>query len=419
MLKIRDWFIDIYRVWRHEFHNVFRDPGVMIFFLLLPVMYPIIYTLIYNPELVREVPVVVVDFDRSPESREYVRSLDASEYVKIIGYAADKIEARRALWEKKCYGVLEIPRDFAESLNRGESAQVDMYADMSLLVQYKGLLTAISDVTAAMGGHLKTSNAPDLMGAMMHSGNPHPCAPAEPHPRHRDARSRQTREIESDRAPGAYRNPHRHRTHHDRSGAMLLHNLQHHVGFRPLLHPAFLQPPAGRQLCRGEHFRNPVPPLDNILWDDSATPRSRARRRIPPRGVLLGDIHLPRRLHMAPVCRSRILESDGLARAIHLGSARLYPHQQQRSVARRSIRLLPRLVDSHHRLLPHRLHHSPPQKAHIVLQIYPFLFFRFIRFSNKSLFYYISNSYKINLEIWRKIVWKFGAYLLLFRIFMQ
>ena len=97
MLKIRDWFIDIYRVWRHEFHNVFRDPGVMIFFLLLPVMYPIIYTLIYNPELVREVPVVVVDFDRSPESREYVRSLDASEYVKIIGYASDKIEARRAL----------------------------------------------------------------------------------------------------------------------------------------------------------------------------------------------------------------------------------------------------------------------------------------------------------------------------------
>ncbi|MGN0207520.1 MAG: ABC transporter permease [Muribaculaceae bacterium] len=175
MLKIRDWFIDIYRVWRQEFHNVFRDPGVMIFFLLLPVMYPIIYTLIYNPELVREVPVVVVDFDRTPESRKYVRSLDASEYVKIIGYASDKIEARQALWEKKCYGVLEIPDDFAKNINRGESAQVDMYADMSLLVQYKGLLTAISDVTAAVGGHLKTSNAPDIMGTMMpEKGSPMP-----------------------------------------------------------------------------------------------------------------------------------------------------------------------------------------------------------------------------------------------------
>ena len=39
MLKIRDWFIDIYRVWRHEFENVFRNTGVMIFFLLLTVMY--------------------------------------------------------------------------------------------------------------------------------------------------------------------------------------------------------------------------------------------------------------------------------------------------------------------------------------------------------------------------------------------
>lgn len=169
--NIKQSVIDIFKVWKHEFHNIFRDLGVVVFFLILPLTYPIVYTLIYNPELVRDVPVVIIDNDRSPESREYVRSLDANQYVKVIGYAADKAEAQRAMHEKACFGILEIPNDFSKKIGRGESAQVDMYADMSLLVQYKSILTALSDVTMAVGAHLNHSNMPDLMGAVLPKGS--------------------------------------------------------------------------------------------------------------------------------------------------------------------------------------------------------------------------------------------------------
>ena len=53
---IISWFISLFRVWRREFYLVTHDAGVMLFFVALPLFYPVAYTLIYNPELVEEVP---------------------------------------------------------------------------------------------------------------------------------------------------------------------------------------------------------------------------------------------------------------------------------------------------------------------------------------------------------------------------
>ena len=124
MMKILNmlsgWFVGLFRVWRREFSLVFRDQGVMLFFLALPTVYPLVYALIYNPELIRDVAVVVVDNSRTAESRHLVRMLDATEPVGIVGYAANKAEAKRAMHEKKCYGVVEIPADYGRRIGRGE-----------------------------------------------------------------------------------------------------------------------------------------------------------------------------------------------------------------------------------------------------------------------------------------------------------
>lgn len=140
------WFKSLFRVWRRETYLVFTDIGVLLFFFALPLAYPIIYTLIYNPEVVREIGTVVVDNSRSSESRELVRELDATPGIDIVGYAADMGEARRAMMEKKCYGVLEIPSDYGRRIGRGEQAVSSFYCDMSLLIRYRQYLFALTDV---------------------------------------------------------------------------------------------------------------------------------------------------------------------------------------------------------------------------------------------------------------------------------
>ena len=140
------FFTDIFRVFRREMRLVFTDVGVMLFFFALPLAYPIVYTLIYNPEVVTEIPTVIVDGSRSAESRELERAIDATPGIHIIGYAADMAEARRAMAQKDAYGIVEVPADYAEKIGRGEPATMSFYADMSLLIRYRQYLFALTDV---------------------------------------------------------------------------------------------------------------------------------------------------------------------------------------------------------------------------------------------------------------------------------
>lgn len=144
-----NWLKSLFRVWRRECHLVFTDIGVLLFFIGLPLGYPIVYTLIYNPEVVKDINTVVVDNSRTTESRELARTLDATQGIKIVGYAANMAEAREAMHEKKCYGVVEIPHDYAKKIGRGEPTTMSFYCDMSLLLRYRQYLFSLTDVRMA------------------------------------------------------------------------------------------------------------------------------------------------------------------------------------------------------------------------------------------------------------------------------
>ncbi|MDE7407617.1 MAG: ABC transporter permease, partial [Muribaculaceae bacterium] len=166
MNSIKQWFVDLARVWKREFRLVFTDPGVLVFFFVLPLLYPVVYALIYNPELARDVPVAVVDNSRTAMSRELVRMADATEQMQIIGYATDLEEARRWQNEKACYGIMVIPEDYARRIGRGEQAVVPFYSDMSLLLRYRGFLTALTDLQLATGAQVRADIVNSRLGLL-------------------------------------------------------------------------------------------------------------------------------------------------------------------------------------------------------------------------------------------------------------
>ena len=145
------WFIQVLKVCGRELLLVFRDEGVVIFFLVLNAVYPVFYSIIYNPEVVRNEPVVVVDDNRTAMSRDFIRRMDATQEVKIVGYAANMQEAQEAMHLKRCYGILHVPRDFGQSVTRGEQGHILLYCDMSVMMRYKALFTALNNVTQTMG----------------------------------------------------------------------------------------------------------------------------------------------------------------------------------------------------------------------------------------------------------------------------
>ncbi|WP_321333552.1 ABC transporter permease [uncultured Bacteroides sp.] len=157
--KITEGINDLLYIWKQEFRTTFRDQGVLIFFILVPLMYPLLYGFIYTNEVVREVPAVVVDNSHSSMSREYLRKVDATPDVKIISYCSDMEEAKQALRERKAYGIIYIPDDFSDNIVRGIQTEVSLYCDMSGLLYYKNLLIANTAVSLEMNKDIKVVRA--------------------------------------------------------------------------------------------------------------------------------------------------------------------------------------------------------------------------------------------------------------------
>ena len=84
--KIVQGINDLFYIWKREFQTTFRDQGVLIFFILVPLGYPLLYSFIYDNEVVREVPAIVVDDSHSSLSREYLRKVDATPDIQIVSY---------------------------------------------------------------------------------------------------------------------------------------------------------------------------------------------------------------------------------------------------------------------------------------------------------------------------------------------
>ncbi len=159
MLNIRQALSDLNHIFREELRTIVRDKGVIIFFFLVPIGYPLLYTFIYNNEVVRDVPVAVVDDCRSAQSREYLRHLDASPDVRIVSYCANMDEAKRLIKHRDAYGAVYIPCDFTQRINQGEQVYVSAYADMSGMLYYKSVLTANTNVSLAMNADIKVKRA--------------------------------------------------------------------------------------------------------------------------------------------------------------------------------------------------------------------------------------------------------------------
>lgn len=149
---------DMFFIWHNEIKNVFKDTGVIIFFFVVPLAYPVLYGIIYNQEVVQKVPLVVIDMSNSSLSREFVRKVDASPDVKVVALCNDMDEARIYLDDKKAYGILYIPYQFNKDIEKGMKTSVSLYCDMGSLLYYKAFLLTVTEVSLDLGKEIQIRN---------------------------------------------------------------------------------------------------------------------------------------------------------------------------------------------------------------------------------------------------------------------
>ena len=141
---------NVYGIFRAEIRESFNDAGTVLIFLVAAILYPMLYSVGYVNETIREIPVAVVDLDHTSMSRQYSRMLDATEQVAVSCRPTTMQEAEQLFYQGKIHGVVLIPRSFEKNIFRGEQANVTVYCDAGRFFVYKQVYTAATFVTATM-----------------------------------------------------------------------------------------------------------------------------------------------------------------------------------------------------------------------------------------------------------------------------
>lgn len=155
MNKIYKILHDTCYICMKELKNVLKDQGVLMFLILVPIAYPILYSWIYNNEMTREVPVAVVDLSHSHTSREFTRMLDASPDTKVAVRCNSLAEAKECIGRGEAYGAVYFPEDFQTKLNRMEQTHVGVYCDMSLMLAYKAIFQTCTAIQSNMNSRIQ------------------------------------------------------------------------------------------------------------------------------------------------------------------------------------------------------------------------------------------------------------------------
>ena len=114
-----------------EYRHIMRDKRSLVIVFLIPIAMILLYGYAINLD-VKNIELVVVDYDRSAESRLLLEKMLASGYFTVTAYPATAADANGLLYSRKARGIMVIPRDFSRNLRSPVSrATVQLLLDGS------------------------------------------------------------------------------------------------------------------------------------------------------------------------------------------------------------------------------------------------------------------------------------------------
>lgn len=115
---------------RKEFIHVGRDPRLLAVVLVMPIIQLLLFAYAISFD-VRNLPTVVVDLDRTPDSTAFLRAYEASGLFQVTAHETTLAAVDESFARNEARVAVVVPAGFARSLARGEAAQVGVFVDGS------------------------------------------------------------------------------------------------------------------------------------------------------------------------------------------------------------------------------------------------------------------------------------------------
>lgn len=141
--QIKSYWQQFLSVAANEYRTIRSDEGVILVLVLALLIYSTLYSFAYAPQVLRNVPIGVIDNSRTPASRNLVNLFNAAPNTYTAYEVGDMEEAEQLFFERKIYGVVYIPENYEELLLQGSQAVVSIYADASYFLVYRQIFQEV------------------------------------------------------------------------------------------------------------------------------------------------------------------------------------------------------------------------------------------------------------------------------------
>ena len=158
-----------------EWRRVLAIRGAFILLVVGPVVYGVFYPQPYLNQILRKIPIAVVDNDLSELSRRIVQTLDASGAVKVATRAETLLQAHAALDRGEAFAVVGIPPGTERDVLKGTTVHIPIHADATYLFIFRttgnGIAVAINTLSSELAaGGARTDGS--LVKATLASASP-------------------------------------------------------------------------------------------------------------------------------------------------------------------------------------------------------------------------------------------------------
>jgi ABC-2 type transport system permease protein len=124
-----------------------------------PLIYGIYYPHPYLNQILRKLPIVVVDADQSELGRRIVETLDGSGAVSVVASARTLADARKVIDHGNAFAAVGIPPGTERDVLKGVTAHIPVYADATYLFLFRSLSSGIAVAINTLSSELAAGGA--------------------------------------------------------------------------------------------------------------------------------------------------------------------------------------------------------------------------------------------------------------------
>ncbi len=142
-----------------EWRRVLGMRGAFTLLFLAPLIYGVYYPQPYLNQILRKLPIAVIDNDQSDLSRQIVETLDASGALSVVVRTRTLAEARTAINRGEAFAAVEIPPGTERDVLKGITAHIPIYADATYLFVFRSTASGVATAIGALTSDLVSRGA--------------------------------------------------------------------------------------------------------------------------------------------------------------------------------------------------------------------------------------------------------------------